>query len=105
MLNDTVWNIHPSHIAIDSGRVFIDNFLFEHEDQYLRIDGKLTKKESDSCRVDLRNIKLDYVLDIVQFDDVEFGGLVTGKVHQNSVMKNPVMQTRLNVHKFCLNRS
>ena len=105
MLNDTVWNIHPSHIAIDSGRVFIDNFLFEHEDQYLRIDGKLTKKESDSCRVDLRNIKLDYVLDIVQFDDVEFGGLVTGKVHLKSVMKNPVMRTRLNVHKFCLNRS
>ena len=31
VLNDTVWNIHPSHIAIDSGRVFIDNFLFEHE--------------------------------------------------------------------------
>ena len=57
---------------------------FEHEDQYLRIDGKLTKKESDSCRVDLRNIKLDYVLDIVQFDDVEFGGLVTGKVHLKS---------------------
>ena len=105
VLNDTVWNIHPSHIAIDSGRVFIDNFLFEHEDQYLRIDGKLTKKESDSCRVDLRNIKLDYVLDIVQFDDVEFGGLVTGKVHLKSVMKNPVMRTRLNVHKFCLNRS
>lgn len=105
VLNDTVWNIHPSHIAIDSGRVFIDNFLFEHEDQYLRIDGKLTKKESDSCRVDLRNIKLDYVLDIVQFDDVEFGGLVTGKVHLKSVMKNPVMRTHLNVHKFCLNRS
>lgn len=55
--------------------------------------------------MDLRNIKLDYVLDIVQFDDVEFGGLVTGKVHLKSVMKNPVMRTRLNVHNFCLNRS
>ena len=33
----------------------------------LRPRRKLTKKESDFCRVDLRNIKLDYVLDIVQF--------------------------------------
>lgn len=100
VLNDTVWNIHPSHIAIDSGRVFIDNFLFEHKDQYLRVDGRLTKKETDSCRVDLKNIKLDYVLDIVQFDDVEFGGLVSGIVNLKSVMKDPVMQTHLNVHNF-----
>ncbi|MCD7924236.1 MAG: translocation/assembly module TamB [Bacteroides sp.] len=105
VLNDTVWNIHPSHIAVDSGRVFIDKFLFEHKDQYLRVDGRLTPKETDSCRVDLKNIKLDYVLDIVQFDDVLFGGLVTGKVDLKSVMKDPVMQTRLNVHNFSLNHS
>lgn len=105
VLNDTVWNIHPSHIAIDSGRVFIDNFLFEHKDQYLKIDGKLTQKEKDSCRIDLKNIKLDYVLDIVQFDDVKFGGLVTGKVNLKSVMKDPVMHTRLDVHNFSLNHS
>lgn len=105
VLNDTVWNIHPTHIAIDSGRVFIDNFLFEHENQHIRIDGKLAKKATDSCQVDLKNIRLDYVLDIVQFDDVEFGGFATGKVHLKSVLKEPVMQTRLNVRNFCLNRS
>ena len=105
ILNDTVWNIHSSHIAVDSGRVFIDNFLFEHQDQYLRINGKLTDRETDSCQVDLKNIRLDYVLDIVRFDDVLFSGLVTGKVNLKSVMKEPVMHTRLNVHDFCLNRS
>lgn len=105
VLNDTVWNIHPSHIAVDSGRVFIDNFLFEHKDQHLRIDGKLTKKETDSCRVDLQNINLQYVLDIVRFDDVQFGGLVSGKVNLKSVMKDPVMRTRLNVHNFALNNA
>lgn len=105
VLNDTVWNIHPSHIAIDSGRVFIDNFLFEHADQFLRIDGKLTKKETDSCRVDLKNIRLDYVLDIVQFDDVLFGGWVSGRVDLKSVMKDPDMQTQLKVHNFSLNHA
>lgn len=105
VLNDTVWNIHPSHIAIDSGRVYVDNFLFEHKDQHLRIDGKLTKKENDSCQVDLKNINVKYVLDIVQFDDVEFGGLVTGKVKLKSVMKDPVMRAQLNVHRFSLNKA
>lgn len=105
VLNDTVWNIHPSHIAIDSGRVFINNFLFEHKDQFLRIDGRLTRKATDSCRIDLKNIRLDYVLDMVQFDDVLFSGLATGHVNLKSVMKDPDIQTHLNVHNFTLNHS
>lgn len=105
VLNDTIWNIHPSHIAIDSGRVYVDRFLFEHKDQHLLIDGKLTKRHEDSCRIDLKNINLEYVLDIVHFDDVEFGGLITGIVDLKGVMKDPVMQTHLNVHNFALNKT
>lgn len=105
VLNDTIWNIHPSHIAVDSGRVYIDNFLFEHENQHLRINGKLTKSKEDSCHIDLKNINLEYVLDIVHFDDVAFNGLVTGTVNMKGVMKEPAMHTKLNVHNFCLNKA
>lgn len=105
VLNDTIWNIHPAHIAVDSGRVFVDNFLFENKDQHLRINGKLTPKQEDSCRVDLKNINLEYVLDIVHFDDVRFGGLITGMVNLKGALKDPVMHTRLNVHNFALNQS
>lgn len=105
VLNDTVWNIHPAHIAVDSGQVFINNFLFEHNDQFLRIDGKLTKKATDSCRINLKNIRLDYVLDIVQFDDVLFGGWATGEINVKNAMKDPDLQTHLNVHNFSLNHS
>lgn len=105
VLNDTVWNIHPSRIAVDSGRVYVDKFLFEHKDQHLLIDGKLTKSQEDSCRIDLKNINLEYVLDIVHFDDVEFGGLISGIVDLKGVMDDPAMQTRLNVHNFALNKA
>jgi predicted RNase H-like nuclease len=39
----------------------IDNFLFEHENQHLRINGKLTKSKEDSCHIDLKNINLEYL--------------------------------------------
>ena len=71
VLNDTLWNIRSSHVAIDSGRVYIDNFLFERPGQHLRVDGKITKEETDSCIIDLKNVDVQYVLDIVKFDDVE----------------------------------
>ena len=105
ILNDAEWNIRSSHVAIDSGRVYIDNFLFERPDQFLRVDGKITKEATDSCRIDLKNIDVQYVLDIVQFDDVEFGGLATGKVLLKNILdEKPDLQTHLNVHNFSVNK-
>ena len=74
ILNDTIWHIRSSHVSVDSGRVFIDNFLFERPGQHLLVDGKITKEESDSCIIDLKNIDVQYVLDILQFEAIEFGG-------------------------------
>lgn len=104
VLNDTVWNIRSSHVAIDSGRVYIDNFLFERPGQHLRVDGKITKEPTDSCIIDLKNVDVQYVLDIVKFDDVEFGGLATGKVYLKNILEKPDLKTRLNVHNFAVNK-
>ena len=104
VLNDTVWNIRSSHVAIDSGRVCVNNFRFERPGQHLRIDGNISKNPEDSCLVDLRNIDVQYVLDIVQFDDIEFGGLATGKVHLKNILNVPDMHTHLKVHRFAVNK-
>ena len=104
VLNDTIWNIRSSHVAIDSGRVYIDNFLFERPGQHLRVDGKITKEATDSCIIDLKNVDVQYVLDIVKFDDVEFGGLATGKVFLKNLLDKPDLKTRLNVHNFAVNK-
>ena len=104
VMNDTIWNIRKSHIAVDSGRVYVDNFLFERPGQHLRVDGKITKEATDSCVIDLKNIDVQYVLDIVKFDDVEFGGLATGKVLLKNILQQPDMKTHLNVHNFAVNK-
>lgn len=103
ILNDTIWKIHPSQITIDKNLIEIDNFLFEHQNQYVRANGRIGKETTDSCLVDLSNIDLQYVMDIIQFHAVKFNGLVTGRVHLHNVLDNPVMYTRLNVKDFSLN--
>ena len=82
----------------------IDNFLFERPGQHLRVDGKITKESTDSCIIDLKNVDVQYVLDIVKFDDVEFGGLATGKVLLKNLLEKPDLKTRLNVHNFAVNK-
>lgn len=104
ILNDSTWNIHPSRIAVDSGRVFIDNFLFNHKDQFLRINGKLTKNVEDTVKVDLKDINLSYVFDIVQFHAVDFDGMASGTATASGVMKNPGLNAKLFVKNFSLNQ-
>lgn len=103
ILNDTIWKIHPSKITIDKDLIEINNFLFEHQNQYLRANGRIGKEQSDSCLVDLSNINLQYVMDIIQFHAVKFNGLITGRVHLHNVLQKPVMYTRLSVKDFSLN--
>ena len=103
ILNDTIWKIHPSKITIDKDLIEINNFLFEHQNQYLRANGRIGKEQSDSCLVDLSNINLQYVMDIIQFHAVKFNGLITGRVHLHYVLQKPVMYTRLSVKDFSLN--
>ncbi len=104
ILNDTVWNIHPSHIELDSGRVYVDNFLFKHKDQYLRINGKATKNINDTVKVELKDINIGYVFDIVNLKSVDLTGHATGTMYMNQVMKSPIMNTQLFVKNFAFNK-
>lgn len=105
VLNDTLWQIHPSHIAIDSGFVSVDNFKIGRTNQHLCIDGKISDSDTDSCLVDLNNVNVKYVLDILRFDDVEFGGMATGLVNLRNILKTPSIQTQLYVQDFSLNKA
>ncbi len=100
ILNDTVWDLHASHIRIDSGHVFVDKFKFEHHDQHLVIDGKLTDKPSDSLLVNLNKIKLEYVFDILNFHPVDFKGLASGEAKFKQLFTDPQMEADLFVKDF-----
>jgi len=103
VLSDSIWNIRPSHIGIEKGCFQIDNFKIERPEQYLEINGRIGKENTDSCLIALKNIDIRYVLDMLQFDDVLFGGLATGKVSLNNILDVPSMNTQLHVHQFTVN--
>ena len=103
ILNDTVWNIHPSKVSIRKDSIDIHNIHIDHQDQYVRVNGRIGSKESDSCRIDLRDINIQYILDMIQFEAVKFSGNASGAIHLGHVLKNPVLDARLDVKDFRLN--
>ena len=105
ILNDTLWQIHPSQVVVDSGKVDVNNFYFSHQDRYVRINGRLSDNPQDSVKVDLKDIDMGYVFDIASIsDDVNFEGDATGTAYASGVFKKPVMNTRLFIKNFSLNQ-
>ena len=105
ILNDTLWQIHPSQVVVDSGKVDVNNFYFSHQDRYVRINGRLSDNPQDSVKVDLKDINMGYVFDIASIsDDVNFEGDATGTAYASGVFKKPVMNTRLFLKNFSLNQ-
>lgn len=102
ILNDTLWEIHPSKVVIDSGKIYIDDFYFSHKDRYLRINGTISKQPQDTVRLDLKDINIGYVFDIADLG-VNFKGEATGPAYASGVLEKPVMYTDLFIRGLGLN--
>ncbi|WP_294606116.1 translocation/assembly module TamB domain-containing protein [uncultured Bacteroides sp.] len=102
ILNDTLWEIHPSQVVIDSGKVHINDFYFSHKDRHLRINGVISEQPEDTVRLDLKDINIGYVFDIADLG-VNFQGEATGPAYASGVLKKPVMYTDLFIRRLGLN--
>ena len=85
-LNDTVWTIHPAVINIAKDHYDIDNWRIGNDIQYVNIDGTVGRDADDVVNVSLRNINLDYVFDILNINNVDFGGVATGDVRASDLL-------------------
>ena len=102
ILSDTLWEVHPSQVVIDSGKVHINNFYFSHENRrHLRVNGTLSKLPEDTVRLDLKDINIGYIFDIADLG-VSFQGEATGPALASGVLDKPVMQTDLSIRNFGL---
>ena len=105
ILNDTVWNIHPASVAIRKDSIDVRGIYLEHDNQFVRVDGRLGKKNSDLCKVELNDINILYIMDMIQFDAVKFEGAASGQVYLGHVLKEPMLDAQLDVRNFCLNEA
>ncbi|MCS2694592.1 translocation/assembly module TamB [Bacteroides fragilis] len=103
ILNDTLWQVHPSQVVVDSGKIDVNDFYFSHQDRHIRINGRISEQAKDTLKVELKDINVGYVFDVVSFDDVDFKGDATGTAYASGILKEPVMNTRLHFKNFTFN--
>ena len=100
---DTVWNVHPSQVTIAHGGAEVHHFQISQLGRHLQVNGRVSSSPEDTLYADLRHINLEYVFGIIDFHDVEFAGLATGKVKVHNFGDIPAVDALLTVDDFALN--
>ena len=94
------WTIEPSFISYSKNHIDIHNFSIRNDKQFLTLNGVVSENSEDALTVQMRDIDISYVLELVNFDAVDFNGLATGGGNVRGIFGSPEADGKLTVHDF-----
>ncbi|MBO4482277.1 MAG: translocation/assembly module TamB [Prevotella sp.] len=99
-IGDSIWRMHSRDIVYTDNRLSIDHFTFENDFQHIYVNGVASKSSSDYLMADLKNVNVSYILNLVNFHSVEFGGFASGHVAGHSILEAPEASGHIDVVGF-----
>lgn len=99
-VGDSVWKLHSRDIVYSNKRLYIDHFAFENDNQHVYVNGVASSQASDSLMAELKNVDVSYILNLVNFHSVEFGGYASGNFTGLSLFSHPEVHGHLDVSNF-----
>lgn len=102
-INDTIWNIRGSRIAIDKKNIEVDSFLVGRNSQFLCIDGKNSESSADSINIHFSDLRLGFFSDLLANKNISFGGVSGGDLYVFQLFNQPYFSGGLYVYDGELN--
>ena len=101
-INKSAWKLSPFSMQVAPRYTRIDDFHFEQGDsRYISADGCISDTDSDSLRVMLNNMDLNYLLTLVKLKGISFGGNVSGHISAADLYTDtPFLDAALTVDDF-----
>lgn len=91
---DDVWQIEPSNIEWCDGRLDIDHFALQADDQRVAIDGVASASADDVVTIDLTKINLVSIFENLEIENALLVGRATGTFTASQALsKVPLLQT------------
>lgn len=95
--------VQPSDLSYNNHYLSIDHFEVSNRNQHIIVNGQTSGSPSDSLMVSLHNINVPYVLDLVNFHSVDFGGVASGTAYVKYIFTKPEVHADLTVTDFSFN--
>lgn len=106
IISDTTWKVHPCAVTWDGQTADIRGFkINQSPHRGIDISGRASANTEDTLRLNLKEINVEYILDLVNFKSVEFQGLATGSAYATGLFSKPNASANLTVNGFCFNRA
>lgn len=100
IINDSIWHLSSKGIEYSDNHLTVDHFAVENDNQHVYVNGKASSSPYDVITADLKNVNVAYIMNIVNFHSVEFGGYASGKATASNLFSNPEATAHLDVKEF-----
>ena len=94
------WEVHPADITYSKNHLEIENFEVSHGDQHVAVNGLATPNKEDSIVAQLKDVDVEYILNLVNFHSVDFSGKASGKAIVKSIFNDPDAYAKLDIKDF-----
>lgn len=98
------WTVSSNDVYYSAKNLDVRQFAVSHGEQHLIVNGRASESYADTLTIDLSDVEVAYVLNLVNFDAVEFSGGATGTVSVAGLFGNMAAWGNLTVSDFCFQR-
>lgn len=99
-VHNSDWIVDPAYITYSKKYVHVKNFTIRHGQQHIIVNGVASESPLDSLNADLADVDVAYILQLVNFDAVDFNGYASGPVSLRAVFGDIQADARLGVREF-----
>ena len=99
-IGEELWHVEASDMIYSPQRLAINHFTIQKGEQHIIVNGQASEHTDDSLFVDLNRMEVAYILDLVNFHAVDFGGKATGRATIAAALGTPSMHADLAVDHF-----
>ena len=99
-IGEKPWKVHLADITYSKNHLEIENFEVSHGDQHVAVNGLATPNKEDSIVAQLKDVDVEYILNLVNFHSVDFSGKASGKAIVKSIFNDPDAYAKLDIKDF-----
>jgi hypothetical protein len=104
LIEDTLWQVNAENsITIDTGLVEFNNLSFTHQNEFIRIDGKVSERYTDELDVVLDNFQLRNLNPFIAESDFILEGSTRGIISFADLLGQPFFKSDLELKNIYLN--
>lgn len=103
IINDSVWTIPHFSMNFAKNLIQIDSLQINHNDEYLRIDGRAGKAYTDSVRIKASGVDLEYLMQFANIKRLSVKGILGGNAVVLNALDRPIAMADFTIDTLVVN--